>query len=159
MLKRRRSSRALEDCSCAFAVNLPASISLHETHKSRAALHHPDKATSAEARGASEGYFVHLKLAQDTLLDPAKRFAYDRFGPDMVQWRHCTSVRDYVLVGVQSIAPYYAASALFMIILGVLGYLEWGHYVRFPYAFLPHLSLTDYSPIVAVPIRNLPDDI
>ncbi|KAI9791740.1 MAG: hypothetical protein M1816_003550 [Peltula sp. TS41687] len=96
-----------------------------------AALYHPDKASSDETRQTSETYFVHLKLAQETLLDPTKRFAYDRFGPDITQWRHCSSVRDYVLVGVQSIAPYYAAGALFMVILGVLGYLEWGRYWRY----------------------------
>ncbi|KAI9810233.1 MAG: hypothetical protein M1827_006367 [Pycnora praestabilis] len=96
-----------------------------------AALHHPDKVSSAEAREGSEAYFVHLKLAQDTLLDPTKRFAYDRFGPDIIQWRHCSSVRDYVLVGVQAIAPYYVAGGFFMMILGVLGYLEWGRYWRY----------------------------
>lgn len=73
---------------------------------------------------------MHLKLAQDTLLDPTKRFAYDRFGPAITEWRNCSSVRDYLLVGVQQIAPYYVAGGLFMIILGVLGYLEWGRYVR-----------------------------
>ena len=124
---------------------------------SRAALHHPDKATSDESRHASETYFVHLKLAQDTLLNPTKRFAYDRFGPDITQWRHCSSIRDYILVGVQSIAPYYVAGALFMIILGVLGYLEWGRYVcyipPYPNAALMLIS----SPItVALPLLHLP---
>lgn len=94
-------------------------------------MHHPDKATSDASRLTSESYFVHLKLAQDTLINPTKRFAYDRFGPDVTQWRHCSSVRDYILVGVQSIAPYYAAGILVMIILGVLGYLEWGRYVQY----------------------------
>ncbi|EEY14318.1 conserved hypothetical protein [Verticillium alfalfae VaMs.102] len=43
-----------------------------------AAVHHPDK--SSDADGASR--FIHLKLASDTLLNPAARFAYDRFGPE-----------------------------------------------------------------------------
>ncbi len=98
----------------------------------RAALHHPDKTASTDNDGSSEAYFVHLKLAQDTLLNPAKRFAYDRFGPDVIRWQHCSSMRDYVTVGLQAAAPYYILSGLFMIITGVVGYLEWGRYVCLP---------------------------
>jgi hypothetical protein len=70
-----------------------------------------------------------LKLAQDTLVDPVKRFAYDRFGPSSTEWKHCSSIRDYVMMGLQGLVPYYAASALFMVVLGVLGYLDFGRYV------------------------------
>lgn len=93
-----------------------------------AAIYHPDKVSSISP--SSEGYFVHLKLAQDTLLDPAKRFAYDRFGPGITQWRHCSSIRDYLAHGLQSTLPYYGAGAVVMYILGMLGYLEWGKYWR-----------------------------
>ena len=75
---------------------------------------------------------MHLRLAQDTLLHPVKRFAYDRFGPDIVEWQHCLTVRDYLLVGLQGIIPFYAGAGLVMIVLGMLGYLEWGRYVRAP---------------------------
>ena len=93
-----------------------------------AAIHHPDKLSSSAA--SSEGYFVHLKMAQDTLLDPAKRFAYERFGPVISEWHHCSSVRDYLAHGLQSILPYYGIAAIFMYILGMLGYLDWGKYWR-----------------------------
>jgi hypothetical protein len=93
-----------------------------------AAIHHPDKVGSSAP--TSEGYFVHLRLAQDTLLNPAKRFAYERFGPDITTWQHCSSIRDYILHGLQSLLPYYGVAAVFMYILGMLGYLEWGKYWR-----------------------------
>jgi hypothetical protein len=93
-----------------------------------AAIHHPDKVSSTSP--SSEGYFVHLKLAQDTLLNPAKRFAYERFGPDITTWQHCASIKDYILHGLQSVLPYYGVAAVFMYILGMLGYLEWGKYWR-----------------------------
>ncbi|KUJ18028.1 membrane associated DnaJ chaperone-like protein [Mollisia scopiformis] len=93
-----------------------------------AAIHHPDKVSSSSP--TSENYFVHLKLAQDTLLDPAKRFAYERFGPDIINWQRCSGVRDFVLHGLQAILPYYGAAAIFMYVLGLLGYLEWGKYWR-----------------------------
>ncbi|MCJ1257156.1 hypothetical protein MMC24_004981 [Lignoscripta atroalba] len=96
-----------------------------------AALHHPDKVSTLENRDASEAFFVHLKLAQDTLLNPTKRFAYDRFGPDVLNWQHCSSIHDYLMIGLQTSVPLYAGSAIFMILLGVTGYLQWGRFWRY----------------------------
>ncbi|KAL1836673.1 hypothetical protein VTJ49DRAFT_4800 [Mycothermus thermophilus] len=100
-----------------------------------AALYHPDKAASAAgAAGQSEeeinAYFVHLKTAADALADPAKRFAYERFGPEAVFWPRCVTIRDFVVRGAQGLVPYYAVAALFMYGLGLLGYLDWGKYER-----------------------------
>ena len=49
-------------------------------------------------------------------MNPAKRFAYDRFGPDVLQWRHCKTIRDFVFTGVQSTAVYYAASGSVLVL-------------------------------------------
>lgn len=92
---------------------------------------HPDKVSSAEARPAAEAYYVHLKLARDTLIDPAKRFAYDRFGPDILHWRHCTTIRDFVSAGVTNIALYYAATGSVLVVLGIFGYLQQAPYWRY----------------------------
>jgi len=73
---------------------------------------------------------VHLKQAQDVLLNPAKRFAYERFGPSILEWQKCSSIRDHIVQGLQGILPYYGAAAVFMYLLGLLGYLEWGKYWR-----------------------------
>lgn len=122
-----------------------------------ASKYHPDKVTSASP--SSEGYFVHLKLAQDTLLNPAKRFAYERFGPDIIQWQRCSSVRDFVLQGVQTTLPYYGAAALFMYLMGMLGYLDWGKYWRWLTmivlcAFELHTITRPYFPPIATNIIN-----
>jgi hypothetical protein len=122
-----------------------------------AAIHHPDKVSSTSL--SSEGYFVHLKLAQDILLDPAKRFAYDRFGPEITQWRHCSSIRDYLFNGLQSILPFYGAGAIFMYILGKLGYLEWGKYWRWltfivVCVFELHTVSRPYLPPIAAKLLN-----
>ncbi|KAI0838612.1 hypothetical protein F5Y06DRAFT_39291 [Hypoxylon sp. FL0890] len=96
-----------------------------------AALHHPDKLmSSGGVDSADADYFMHLKTASDTLVDPARRFAYERFGPDIVTWKHCVTVHDYVARGVQILIPYYGFAALFMYVLGLLGYLDWGRYWR-----------------------------
>ncbi|KAH8893183.1 hypothetical protein GQ53DRAFT_104148 [Thozetella sp. PMI_491] len=96
-----------------------------------AALHHPDKATATDGNQADiNAFFVHLKTAADTLMDPARRFAYERFGPDIVDWQRCTTIRDYVMRGWQVIIPYYGAAAAILYGLGLLGYLDWGRYER-----------------------------
>ncbi|KAI1081204.1 hypothetical protein F5B20DRAFT_537255, partial [Whalleya microplaca] len=97
-----------------------------------AALHHPDKLGANGGIGDGDGanYFMHLKRASDTLTDPATRFAYERFGPDVGGWAHCTTVRDYVSRGVQALLPYYGVAAVAMYVLGLFGYLDWGRYWR-----------------------------
>ncbi|CAJ2502902.1 Uu.00g102960.m01.CDS01 [Anthostomella pinea] len=103
-----------------------------------AALHHPDKvgANNGGGGGGEDGnggvgdYFMHLKAASDTLTDPARRFAYERFGPDMLEWEHCVTIRDYVARGAQQVIPYYGLAAVAMWVLGLLGYLDWGRYWR-----------------------------
>ncbi|KAI1107110.1 hypothetical protein F4804DRAFT_298593 [Jackrogersella minutella] len=98
-----------------------------------AALHHPDKLMSAGGAdgGSSDAdFFMHLKTASDTLVDPARRFAYERFGPDVVDWKHCVTIRDFVVRGVQALIPYYGFAAVAMYVLGLLGYLDWGRYWR-----------------------------
>ncbi|KAI1113018.1 hypothetical protein F5Y14DRAFT_419332 [Nemania sp. NC0429] len=98
-----------------------------------AALHHPDKVSSSSAADglASNDYFIHLKTAADVLTDPAQRFAYERFGPDVVAWRHCTTLRDYVWRGLRTqVVPHYGVAAAALYGLGLLGYLEFGRYWR-----------------------------
>ncbi|KAI4135035.1 MAG: hypothetical protein LQ347_001016 [Umbilicaria vellea] len=96
-----------------------------------AAVYHPDKVATSGDDAPSDSIFVQLKLAQDTLLNPTKRFAYDRFGPDVIHWQHCSSIGDYILVGLKAAAPLYLGSAIFMIFLGVTGYLQWGRFWRY----------------------------
>ena len=73
---------------------------------------------------------MHLKTASETLVEPARRFAYERFGPDVVEWKNCATVRDYVLRGCQVLVPYYCVAAAALYLLGLLGYLSWGKYWR-----------------------------
>ncbi|KAI0405993.1 membrane associated DnaJ chaperone-like protein [Xylaria palmicola] len=103
-----------------------------------AAQHHPDKVSHAHADSSSsssaataDDFFIHLKTAADVLTNPAQRFAYERFGPDVVGWRHCATLRDYVWRGLQTrVIPHYAVAAAGLYGLGLLGYLEFGRYWR-----------------------------
>ncbi|KAI1007492.1 hypothetical protein K3495_g741 [Podosphaera aphanis] len=93
-----------------------------------AALYHPDKLATSSL--STEANFVHLKLAQDTLLNPIKRFAYDRFGPDMLEWERCSSTRDYLIQGLQQIIPQYFGTTLILSLFGLLGFHQHGTFWR-----------------------------
>lgn len=94
-----------------------------------AAMHHPDKA--GKNAGDSATFFMHLKVASDTLQDTAKRFAYERFGPEIARWQKCVTIRDYVTRGVVSgILPHYVVAAASIYVLGLFGYMEFGKYYR-----------------------------
>ncbi|KAL8871418.1 MAG: hypothetical protein Q9174_002742 [Haloplaca sp. 1 TL-2023] len=110
-----------------------------------AAVYHPDKAVSPEDHASAEAFFVKLKSAQDVLADSTKRFAYDRFGPDILNWQHVSSIRDYIFVGAQAAVPLYGGSALVMAILSLVGYLQWGRYWR--YLTFVCLALVEYHTI------------
>lgn len=94
-----------------------------------AAMHHPDKAGSNAAGAAN--YFIHLKLASETLQDAAKRFAYERFGPDIVRWQKSKTIKDFVSRGVlQGILPHYGLAAATVYVLGLFGYMQFGKSYR-----------------------------
>lgn len=108
-----------------------------------AALHHPDKLQQQQQGpgGSGDGddggaFFMYLKTATDVLTDPARRFAYERFGPSAVAWHGqggagCTTIRDYVVRGAQTaLVPHYAVAAAALYALGLLGYLRVGRYWR-----------------------------
>ncbi|PKX90313.1 J domain-containing protein [Aspergillus novofumigatus IBT 16806] len=95
-----------------------------------AAQHHPDKRGYGDG-GPSDDYFVYLKLAQDTLLDPAKRFAYDRFGPDMLSWGDRKTMQDFLFAGLQRSVPQYVVGFLIIIVLNFTYWSNWGRYWRF----------------------------
>lgn len=74
---------------------------------------------------------MRLQLAKDTLIDPTKRFAYDRFGPQVLQWRQAKTVRDYVFTGVQNIGVYYIGTGTALLLLSVFGQLQAGKFWRY----------------------------
>ena len=74
---------------------------------------------------------MRLQLARDTLIDPTKRFAYDRFGPQVLQWRQAKTIRDYVFTGVQNIGVYYIGTGTALVLLSVFGQLQAGKFWRY----------------------------
>ncbi|KAL1958829.1 hypothetical protein VTO42DRAFT_3666 [Malbranchea cinnamomea] len=125
-----------------------------------AAIHHPDKLLhSATADGSSDAIFVQLKLAQDTLLDPTKRFAYDRFGKDVVQGTKAKSIRELLYSGLLALLPQYLSGLFVMLVLNRLWFSPWGRYWR-SYVFFAlltlELSLLTHPTGVFMPSVHLP---
>lgn len=118
-------SPGLEDCNYL----LPRLNRRHVLIPHRTITHHPDKITDPQSRPYAEALYVHLKLCRDVLVDPAKRFAYDRFGPEILNWRHCTTIQDYVKTGLQNTFMYYSGTGAVLVVLGLVGYLKQAAFV------------------------------
>jgi hypothetical protein len=66
---------------------------------------HPDNKLTGH-----QDTFIRYKRANDALADPVKRFAYDRFGPSILEWKGCSTIRDYVVTGLYGLIPGYGIS-------------------------------------------------
>ncbi|OAA69623.1 Heat shock protein DnaJ [Cordyceps fumosorosea ARSEF 2679] len=126
-----------------------------------AALHHPDKAMSGAGDAqASAAFFIHLKTASDTLQDAAKRYAYERFGPAMLEWApRCVTVRDFVTHGVvYTVLPHYAMAAAAAYALGLFGYMDFARFYRWlllATLCLLEVTLATTGPALPAPLAAL----
>ncbi|KAM3521724.1 hypothetical protein MY4038_008927 [Beauveria bassiana] len=123
-----------------------------------AALHHPDKLGPGGDADASSAFFMHLKTASDTLQDAAKRYAYERFGPAMLAWPRCVTVRDFVTHGVvYNVLPYYGLAAATIYAFGLVGYMDFAKFYR--WLLLVALCLLEVTvatrPAFPAPLRAL----
>ncbi|KAF2435230.1 hypothetical protein EJ08DRAFT_685628 [Tothia fuscella] len=124
------------------------------------ALVHPDKADAA-FRTQTEQMFINFKNAEDTLVDPVKRFAYERFGPDILSWKGCTTEGDYILRGFQSRIPSYIGYVLFLTIAQFLGRFPQGtfwHYLTLLSLFVfetTAITRPHFPPILSTIINPL----
>ncbi|QSS61970.1 membrane associated DnaJ chaperone [Histoplasma capsulatum] len=108
-----------------------------------AALHHPDKRQSQQyiLNSDGDGYespdalFVQLRLAQDTLLDPVKRFAYDRFGQAVVEGSKAKTMGEFLFAGLRVLLPQYIGGFIVMVLMNLFWLSAWGRYWRFYISF------------------------
>jgi hypothetical protein len=96
-------------------------------------LYHPDKLSnpSPEQAALAQAFYVHLKNARDVLIDPAKRFAYERFGSDILECKNCITRLDFVNAGLRSMIPYYIGSVFVLVFTSLTGYLQTGKYWQY----------------------------
>lgn len=105
-----------------------------------AAKYHPDKLRALDNDGTpgaasqQDTHFLLLKTAQDTLLSPALRYAYTRFGPSITALSSPTAptIRSYVLAGIQyNLLPSYLGNIVSLVAVNYLFLSKWGSYWRY----------------------------
>lgn len=97
-------------------------------YRQLSAVMHPDKANDVSMFDVD--MYLRVQTAHETLIDEAKRFAYDRFGPDILGWKECLVVRDYVMKGAKDLVMYYGVGMLALYVFPKLGYFRDGIYWR-----------------------------
>lgn len=105
----------------------------------RTRLFHPDKAVGNVEE--AHNFYVLLKDARDVLSDNAKRYAYDRLGPDVLtmQAKGKTAITIYEYVNnaaLSRVIPYYLGTTLVIFALNILGYFPAARFVRMRLVFV-----------------------
>jgi curved DNA-binding protein CbpA len=125
----QRSSNAYNDLG--VPINVDES-GLNSRFRRLTIKYHPDKIGPNVDRDTATSYYVHLKHARDIILDPAKRFAYDRFGPDIfAQCHSCLTIKEYTDSALLTAATTYGALLIVLIGANALGFLTDGSYWRY----------------------------
>ncbi|CAG8493352.1 8294_t:CDS:2 [Paraglomus occultum] len=132
-----------------------------KTHFRRLQLqYHPDKNPDAEAQAT----FILIRKAYDTLMDPVQRFAYDRFGPEIIKCDHCKTTREFLANGWSDFGAFYTSTCLFMLVVNFLGKGQFGRFWRFVAFFgvacmeasmILHPKSTSGS-FISMILRNMP---
>lgn len=95
-------------------------------------LLHPDKIKAGVDRDRANDYYVHLKHARDLIVDPVKRFAYDRFGPDVLrQCSQCLTIKEFTDNALLTAMGTYGALTIFLLGANALGFFKDGSYWRY----------------------------
>ncbi len=94
--------------------------------------YHPDKVGPNIDRDRANDFYVYLKHAREIIADPVKRFAYDRFGPEIfAQCQTCLTMKDYTDSALLSVATNYGVLLFMLVGANALGFLKDGAYWRY----------------------------
>ena len=97
-----------------------------EAKTRRSRTYHPDRSTNTR----DGEIFIVLRRAYETLSEPTKRFAFDRFGPDILTWglegtrpdsrtaaKQEVGIRDWLVAGLMRSVGFYVFSGGVMAVL------------------------------------------
>ncbi|KAF7297922.1 J domain-containing protein [Mycena chlorophos] len=77
---------------------------------------HPDRVGPQ-----GEAHFILVRDAFEAVKNPTVRFAYDRFGPDVLTWKHCTTVGEYLRHGLMQSIGYHAVTLIILVFWTAVG--------------------------------------
>ncbi|KAJ7621558.1 hypothetical protein DFH06DRAFT_1305802 [Mycena polygramma] len=89
---------------------------------------HPDRVGPQ-----GEALFIRVRDAFEALKNPTVRFAYDRFGPDVLNWTHCSTVGEYLRHGLTQSIGYHVVTGAVLVFWTAIGETS-------PVAFDPRTS-------------------
>ncbi|KAJ7287007.1 DnaJ-domain-containing protein [Mycena rebaudengoi] len=101
--------------------------------------YHPDRVGPQ-----GEALFISVRDAFEALKNPTVRFAYDRFGPDVLAWTHCRTTGEYLRHGLtQSIGYHVVAGAVlvFWTAIGETSPVAFWRYLLYVSLFASELAL------------------
>lgn len=79
---------------------------------------HPDR---PEIGAAGAERFREVRDAYEMLKNPVKRFAYERFGPDIIAWKDCTTAKEYIRRGLSASSGFPVGTAVVLGLMSVIG--------------------------------------
>ncbi|OBZ69892.1 Chaperone protein DnaJ [Grifola frondosa] len=91
-------------------------VTLKMAFRQFARKYHPDRVGPQ-----GETAFINVRDAFEALKNPVTRFAYDRFGPDALQWTQCTTLREYVRHGLMQSAGFHVFSICVLLLFSAVG--------------------------------------
>ncbi|KIL00886.1 hypothetical protein PAXRUDRAFT_29508 [Paxillus rubicundulus Ve08.2h10] len=77
---------------------------------------HPDRVGPG-----GEAHFIAVRDAFEALKDPVVRFAYDRFGPDVLRWKECNTMKEYLRRGLVNSSMYHLMTGAGLVLFSVVG--------------------------------------
>ncbi|KAJ7072806.1 DnaJ-domain-containing protein [Mycena amicta] len=118
---------------------------------------HPDRVGQQ-----GEAHFIRVRDAFEAVKNPTVRFAYDRFGPDVLAWTHCSTVGEYLRHGLMQSIGYHAVAIIFLVFWTAIGetspvafwrYLLYISLFAFELSFIvsPSPSLTPTGLLIGAP--------
>ncbi|KAK7057706.1 J domain-containing protein [Favolaschia claudopus] len=78
--------------------------------------YHPDRVGPQ-----GEALFIRVRDAFEALKNPTVRFAYDRFGPDVIGWTHCSTTGEYLRHGLMQSIGYHVVAGAILIFYTAIG--------------------------------------
>ncbi|CAL1711494.1 unnamed protein product [Somion occarium] len=110
---------------------------LKSAFRSFAKKFHPDRVGQN-----GEALFMEVRDAFEALKNPVTRFAYDRFGPDALSWKNCTTLREYIRHGLMQSTGFHIASLCTLLLFSSVGKpspIAFWRYLLFAFMFVYEL--------------------
>ncbi|GAB1526648.1 hypothetical protein RhiTH_009818 [Rhizoctonia solani] len=114
-------------------------------YRSFARRNHPDRVGPA-----GEPLFIQVRDAYEALKHPIKRYGYDRFGFDALEWKVAENPHAMLWQGLENAMRYYLPTGIIMLVMAIMGWggtsSYWRHIAWALIATLEACIIIGYNP-------------